>query len=58
MEEIDGIKVFTEKLEYWRFIQGFKGDLHPDDDEGLYITGDKRIYYYGKLIGLYKSSMI
>lgn len=58
MEEIDGIKVFTEKLEYWRFIQGFKGDLHPDDDEGLCITGDKRIYYYGKLIGLYKSSII
>ena len=53
MEEIGGIKVFTEKLEYWRFIQGFKGDLHPDDDEGLYITGDKRIYYYGDLIALF-----
>ena len=33
MEEIDGIKVFTERLEYWRFIQGFEGDLHPDDGQ-------------------------
>ena len=46
MEEIDGIKVFTERLEYWRFIQ--------DVDCDIRITMDKEIYNKNELIAKFK----
>ena len=46
MEEIDGIKVFTDLLSYWQFIQDVEYDIR--------ITRSKETYSKNELIAVFR----
>ena len=52
------MRIFTERLEYWRFIQEFGFDDKTEEerklDPGIFITKDKEIFYKDELIAKFK----
>lgn len=56
MEEIGGIKIFTDLLEFYRYIQSFEGTRPSKEDEGIRITARKHVFYYGDLIALFTNN--
>jgi hypothetical protein len=45
-EDREGVKVFTDRLSYWRFMQ--------DVDYDIRITKDKEIYSKNELIAVFR----
>ena len=50
-EDREDVKVFTDRLSYWRFIQNVEYDIRVTSNKG---TKNKEIYNKNEMIAMFK----